>query len=123
VAKVKFCNPKQLWHGERMTEIPDPKPPKCNTMPEVHAGIDYLDQRIVALFKIRFDYMKAAARLAHDRSAICDKRRNSEVLANVAYGAGALGLDQALIKRVYKDVIETCDAYALEVFDRTRTTS
>ncbi|MDP9424149.1 MAG: chorismate mutase [Pseudomonadota bacterium] len=101
-----------------MTEIRDPA--DCNTMTEVRAGVDDVDRQVVALLKRRFGYMDAAARIKPDRSAVRDEWRKADVLAKVDAAAIELGVDRALLSRLYEDLIESSIAYELEVFDRTR---
>ena len=101
-----------------MPEIRDPA--DCNTMIEVRAGVDDVDRQVVELLKRRFGYMDAAARIKPDRSAVRDEWRKADVLAKVDETATALGVDQALMARIYEDLIETSIAHELEVFDLTR---
>ena len=95
-------------------------PADCTTMTEVRAGVDEVDRQIVTLLKRRFDYMAAAARIKPDRSAVRDEWRKADVLAKVDAAAAAQGLDQALMARLYEDLIETSIAYELELFDQAR---
>jgi isochorismate pyruvate lyase len=101
-----------------MTEIRDPA--NCTTMTEVRAGVDDVDQRIVALIARRFGFMNAAARIKPDRSAVRDEWRKADVLAKVDAAASGLGVDRELMARLYEDLIETSIAHELEVFDQTR---
>ena len=101
-----------------MTDIRDPA--DCSTMTEVRAGVDDVDRRIVALLQCRFGYMDAAAPIKPDRSAVRDEWRKADVLAKVDAAAAELGIDRALLARLYEDLIETSIGYELEVFDRTR---
>ncbi len=101
-----------------MTEIRDPA--DCTTMTEVRSGVDDVDRQVVALLKRRFGYMNAAARIKPDRSAVRDEWRKADVLAKVNESATALGVDRALMARLYEDLIETSIAHELEVYDRTR---
>jgi isochorismate pyruvate lyase len=75
---------------------------------------------IVALLQRRFGYMAAAARIKPDRSAVRDEWRKSDVLAKVDAEADKLGVDRALMARLYEDLIETSIAYELDLFDRIR---
>lgn len=101
-----------------MTDIRDPA--DCTTMTDVRAGVDDVDRKLVSLLKRRFGYMEAAARIKPDRSAVRDEWRKADVLAKVDAAAASMGIDQALVARLYEDLIETSIAYELELFDRTR---
>ena len=89
-------------------------------MAEVRSGVDDVDRRLVALLERRFGYMNAAARIKSDRSAVRDEWRKSDVLAKVDANAAALGVDRALMARLYEDLIETSIAHELEEWDRRR---
>jgi isochorismate pyruvate lyase len=95
-------------------------PEQCQTMHQVRAGVDDVDRQVVALFRRRFGYMDAAARIKPDRSAVRDEWRKADVLAKVDAAAAELGVDRALMARLYEDLVETSIAHELEVFDRTR---
>ena len=87
-----------------MTEILDPE--DCSTMTEVRAGVDDVDRQLVALIKRRFGYMDAAARIKPDRSAVRDEWRKADVLAKVDASAAHIGVDRALMARLYEDLVE-----------------
>ena len=101
-----------------MTEIRDPA--DCANMTEVRAGVDDVDRQIVRLLKRRFGYMDAAARIKPDRSAVRDEWRKSDVLSKVDASAAELGVDRALMNRLYEDLVETSIAYELVEFDRLK---
>ena len=101
-----------------MTDIRDPA--DCMTMTEVRTGVDDVDRQVVALLGRRFGYMDAAARIKPDRSAVRDEWRKADVLAKVDTSAAELGIDRALLARIYEDLIETSIAHEFAEFDRTR---
>lgn len=96
------------------------EPSDCTTMAEVRLGVDAVDRQIVALIKRRFGYMDAAARIKPDRAAVRDEWRKADVLAKVDAAAEDLGVDRALMARLYEDLIETSIAHEFDVYDRTR---
>ena len=95
-------------------------PEKCMTMTDVRAGVDEIDRQLVALVARRFRYMDAASRIKPDRSVVRDEARKAEVLAKVDAAAVELGVDRALIARLYEDLVECSIAHELKEFDRTR---
>jgi isochorismate pyruvate lyase len=92
-------------------------PDDCTTMPEVRAGVDYVDGQIMALIARRFGYMNAAARIKTDRSAIRDEARKAQVLEHIAARAEAAGLDPNVMVRMYDDLIEASIAHEMRVFE------
>lgn len=95
-------------------------PQACTTMTEVRAGVDEVDRRIVALIARRFDYMDAAARIKSTRETVRDELRKAEVKAKVDREAERLGIDRALMARLYEDLIETSIAHEFVMFDEAR---
>ncbi len=91
-------------------------PDACSTMAEVRAGVDALDERIVALLAERFRYMDAAARIKTDRAAVRDEARKAAVVAHAAEAASRHGAEPALVARVYEQLVEASIAYELARF-------
>lgn len=104
--------------GVPMSDIRDPE--TCKSMAEVREGVDDVDRQVVALMKRRFGYMDAAARIKPDREAVRDEKRKADVKAKVEAEARRLGVDPALMDRIYEDLIETSIAHEFERFDATR---
>jgi isochorismate pyruvate lyase len=101
-----------------MTAVVDPE--NCHSMTEVRAGVDDVDRQVVALLHRRFGYMDAAARIKPDRSAVRDEWRKADVKAKVDAEAALLGVDRALMARLYEDLIETSITHELQEYDRQR---
>ena len=96
------------------------KPADCRDMAEVRAGVDALDETVVALIGERFRYMDAAARIKPDREAVRDEWRKANVLAKVAAHAEAAGVPAGTAAALYERLIEDSIAYELERFDALR---
>lgn len=92
----------------------------CENMADVRAGVDAVDQELVALLAKRFGYMDAAARIKNDRSAVRDEARKSEVLNNVAVLAAAHNIPDALIQNIWETLVEGSIAYELAQWDRKK---
>ena len=95
-------------------------PDRCSSMSEVRAGIDRLDEAVVALLAERFRYMEAAARIKPQREAVRDERRKADVLAKVRASAERAGAPAERIAAVYEQLIENSIAYEFERFDAIR---
>ena len=96
------------------------KPADCRDMAEVRAGVDALDEEIVALIGERFRYMDAAARIKPQRSAVRDEWRKADVLAKVAARASAEGVPAETLSALYERLIEDSIAYEFDRFDALR---
>src|SRR5437016_3216490 len=101
-----------------MREIREPD--ECETMAEVRAGVDDVDRRIVDLIARRFAFMDAAARIKPDRASVRDEPRKAEVISKVGAAAIERGLNAAMMRRLYEELIESSIAYEFEEFDRLR---
>lgn len=100
-----------------MTSIRPTAPAACTTMTEVRVGVDAVDRELVALLGIRFGYMRAAARIKPDRSAVRDEPRKATVIANARAAAVAAGVPDDVVARLWEALVEASIAYELNVFD------
>lgn len=94
---------------------------ECQTMQEVRAGVDALDQELVALLARRFTYMDAAARIKARRESVRDEARKAQVIANAAAAASAAGLPQGLAETLWEALVEASIAHELGKWDRLHT--
>jgi len=86
-------------------------------MADVRAGVDALDQALVALLAERFAYMNAAARIKPHRADVRDEARKAEVIANAAAAAKAAGLPQGLAEQLWETLVESSIAHELTRWD------
>ncbi|TVV72515.1 chorismate mutase [Sphingomonas solaris] len=89
----------------------------CTTMAEVRAGVDALDERIVALLGERMRYMEAAARIKPERDMVRDEPRKAAVIANARRVAAERGFPAELAGALYELLVEASIAYELDRFD------
>lgn len=90
----------------------------CETMAEVRAGVDAIDQALVRLLARRFGYMDAAARIKPTREAVRDQDRKDDVHAKVAAAAATLGLPGERIRAVWEELMEQSIAHETERWDQ-----
>ncbi len=89
-------------------------------MVEVRAGVDALDERIVALIAMRTRFMDAAARIKEHRDQVRDEPRKAAVIAHARLVAAREGMPPDLVGQVYECLVEASIAYELMRFDRDR---
>lgn len=89
-------------------------------MSEVRRAVDEVDRQIVSLLIERFDYMKAAARIKTDRSAVRDDVRKAEVIENARSAARDAGIPDTAIAEMWETLVEASIAFELETWDRLR---
>ncbi len=92
-------------------------PAACTTMAEVRAGVDALDEAIVALLAHRFRFMDAAARIKPERGHVRDEPRKAAVIAHARSVAEHEGAPVDLIAALYDRLVETSIDYELSRFD------
>lgn len=96
------------------------QPEDCQTMADVRAGVDTLDEELVALLSKRFGYMSAAARIKTERSAVRDEGRKAEVIANARQAAMAQNVPADFVADIWEQLVETSIAYELKKWDQLR---
>jgi isochorismate pyruvate lyase len=89
-------------------------------MPDVRAGVDALDQELVALLARRFGYMRAAARIKPTRDAVRDEARKARVIAAAVAAAEAHGIPAEVVGDIWERLVEGSIAYEFAEWDRIR---
>lgn len=90
---------------------------KCSDMEELRAEIDQLDQRIVELLSVRQGYMEQAAHIKQERNQVRDETRVEDVVSKVVCHAEKVGAHTDLVEKLYREMIEWCINYEMEIFD------
>jgi isochorismate pyruvate lyase len=89
--------------GPALREFTDPSyQPLCTSLKEIRAGIDGLDEQIVALLAQRAMYVKDAARFKADSFQVAAPARQAQVFAK----ARALAIKNNLGFSGFEDVVE-----------------
>ena len=86
-------------------------------MIEVRAGVDDVDQKLMALLALRFGYMAAAARIKIDRDMVRDEDRKAQVIANARKHAATLGVPEPLVATLWAILVENSISYEMDLFD------
>jgi len=80
-------------------------PDECTTIEDVRAGIDALDQQIIAALGQRFLYVKAVTRFKKTAEDVAAPARFQQVLTTRRAWAEDAGLDPAVIEQMYRLLI------------------
>jgi isochorismate pyruvate lyase len=89
-------------------------------MLDVRAGVDALDQELVALLARRFGYMRAAARIKPTRDAVRDEARKARVIAAAVAAAEAHSIPAQVVGDIWERLVEGSIAYEFAEWDRIR---
>lgn len=92
-------------------------PAACSTMAEVRAGVDAVDREIAALLGQRFGYMRAAARIKTERSAVRDEPRKAAVIDAAEAAAKSAGVPPGVAAALWERLVEASINYELAAFD------
>ncbi len=89
-------------------------------MPRLRETIDQIDSDLIALLKLRFQCMEAAARIKSEKSAVRDEARKAEVLTNVKRLASEAAIPVPTMAAIWEMLIETSISYELQKWDQLR---
>ena len=92
----------------------------CNTMPEVRAQIDALDDVLVPLLVQRISYMSQAARIKQDVNHVRDEARIQAIVDRVRKQALDEGGEPDVVEAIYRAMMEACIAFEHREFARLR---
>jgi Chorismate mutase len=81
-------------------------PASCQTLEQVRAGIDAVDERIVSLIAERGRFVRQAARFKKDAQAVRAPNRYAALLARVRRLAEQQAIDPDLIESVYRTMVD-----------------
>ena len=80
-------------------------PEQCESLAQVRAGIDRLDEQIVQLLAERGAYVLAAARFKHSDAEVRAPQRVEQVIARVRALAEQHGALPEVVELIYRELI------------------
>ena len=92
----------------------------CETMNEVRAGVNALDDILVPLLVERSGYMTQAAKVKNDENLVFDQDRIDAIVERVRPQAEAAGGNADLIERIYRAMIACYIDYEHDELARMR---
>ena len=93
---------------------------QCQSMAEVRAGVNALDDILVPLLVERSGYMTQAARVKNDENLVRDEARIQTIIDRVRPMAQAQGGNPDLIERIYRAMMECYIDYEHQELARLR---
>ena len=85
-------------------------PTDCNSLADVRAAIDHLDEQMVALLGLRADYVRNAARFKSSEAEVAAPERCASMLVARRAWAEREGLDPVMVEKLFRDLV----AYFIE---------
>lgn len=92
----------------------------CQSMQEVRAGVNALDDILVPLLVERSGYMTQAAKVKNDETLVRDEARIQAIIDRVRPIAEAQGGNPDLIERIYRAMMECYIDYEHQELARLR---
>lgn len=92
----------------------------CQSMQEVRAGVNALDDILVPLLVERSGYMTQAAKVKNDENLVRDEARIQAIIDRVRPMAEAQGGNPELIERIYRAMMECYIDYEHQELARLR---
>ena len=80
-------------------------PEQCNSLAEVRAEIDELDQQVIRLLGERFGYVKAASKFKTSEATVRAPERFKAMLEQRRAWALQAGLHPDVIEKMYRDLV------------------
>jgi len=87
---------------------PTTPPAQCSNLDDIRAGMDAIDQEIVALIARRVAYVRAAAAFKTSSANVAAPERVAAVLKTRRQWAEAKGLSGDVIEGLYRDLVAYC---------------
>ena len=81
-------------------------PDECANMEDIRAEIDRIDQDVIALIGVRFQYVQAAAKFKTNKESVKAPERFTAMLRQRRNWAEQEGLSPDVIERMYRDLVE-----------------
>ena len=91
-----------------MNELQTIPPQDCRNLDEIRAGMDALDRQIIAILARRVAYVRAAAKFKTTAESVAAPERVEKVLDTRRQWAEEAGLDGAVIRSLYRDIVSYC---------------
>lgn len=79
----------------------------CKDLKELRSNIDRIDREIVRLIAERSQFVEQAAIFKDDETVIREPNRIKVVINNVRAHAQEFGVDQDIVERVYREMIDS----------------
>jgi isochorismate pyruvate lyase len=94
------------------------KPTECISKEEIRAQIDQIDQEILQLFSLRFQYVREIVKFKNDEVSVVSQDRKDLVIKMRGEWAEELGLDKKTFEKIFQDLIDHNISKELEILQQ-----
>ncbi len=91
-------------------------PMSCESLEDVRAEIDRIDEQIIALLGRRLEYVRVAAKFKRSEAEVAAPDRQKAMLEARREWAQREGLDPGLIEQLYRDLVAWFISHEMQHF-------
>ena len=95
-------------------------PSDCANKEEIRTHIDQIDQEIIALFALRFQYVSEIVKFKTDAASVVAQQRKDEVIEQRGEWAAAHGLDKDTFQQIYRFLVDHNISKELEILEKSK---
>jgi len=110
---VFFTNNKK-----HITLKPAKSPSECPNKEEIRIQIDQIDQEIIALFALRFQYVSEIVKFKTDAKSVVAQDRKDHVIKQRGEWAAEHGLDKDTFEQIYRFLVDHNIGKELEMLEK-----
>ncbi len=103
-----------------MTEQTIKQPDDCESMRDIRAAIDLLDEALLDLLAKRIKYIEKAAEIKTSIDSIRDDERIESIIAKRKSQAAEHGYSEEFIESAFRNLIEYSVAHEMQVFKQKK---
>ena len=97
---------------------PAKHPTECTCKEEIREQIDHIDQEIIALFGLRFQYVREIVKFKTDVESVVAQHRKNQVIKVRGEWAEKHGLDKDTFEQIYRFLVDHNIGKELEILER-----
>jgi len=96
------------------------KPSECGSKEDIRAQIDLIDQEIIDLFALRFQYVSEIVKYKTDAESVVAQNRKDQVIKQRGEWAAAHGLDKNTFEQIYRFLVDHNIGKELEMLEKNK---
>ena len=93
-------------------------PSECTSKDEIREQIDRIDQEIIALFGLRFQYVSEIVKFKTDVQSVIARDRKDHVIKERGEWAEKHGLDKNTFEQIFRFLVDHNIGKELEILER-----
>ena len=95
-------------------------PSDCSNKEEIRTQIDQIDQEIITLFGLRFQYVSEIVKYKKDAESVVAQDRKDMVIKQRGEWAEKHGLDKSTFEQIYRFLVDHNIGKELEILEKSK---